>query len=228
MSSDPDDLSLVSSLMAAVATTLDRAEAARRRRLPAGIGAAGPSGKRARDMERRAALERVAAQRVALSAARAGLPGFVLASKIAPRAFGGVNAPDATCARHALAVAALVARDMPSLYAEQLAQLVSNSLELWNKTGVVDSAVFSMLLLHQIVCTLLPLPPPLLVPVCPAHTHAHALSSPPLHTPQQLPATVLFRPLQGHLAALKLKLLSRQQLLLAAVACVRRCDQAES
>lgn len=38
LNSDPDDLTLVSHLMAAVATTLDRCEAARRRKLPFGIG----------------------------------------------------------------------------------------------------------------------------------------------------------------------------------------------
>lgn len=38
LSSDPDDLTLVSHLMAAVATTLDRCDAARRRKLPFGIG----------------------------------------------------------------------------------------------------------------------------------------------------------------------------------------------
>lgn len=61
--------------------------------------------------------------------------GLVLSSKIAPRAFGGVNSPDALCARHALAVAALAARDMPSMYVEQMGQLVSNSLEIWRTTG---------------------------------------------------------------------------------------------
>ncbi|KAF8062701.1 SPAC3H8.02 [Scenedesmus sp. PABB004] len=136
LESDPDDLSLVSALMAAVATTLDRAEAARRRRLPFGIG----EGKKPREAERRAALERVAAQRVALSAARVGLPGFVLASKIAPRAFGGVNSPDATCARHALAVAALAARDMPGMFADQMRQLVANTLEIYRTTGSLGGA----------------------------------------------------------------------------------------
>lgn len=61
--------------------------------------------------------------------------GLVLSSKIAPRAFGGVNSPDALCARHALAVAALAARDMPSMYVEQMGQPVSNSLEIWRTTG---------------------------------------------------------------------------------------------
>jgi hypothetical protein len=61
--------------------------------------------------------------------------GLVLSSKIAPRAFGGVNSPDALCARHALAVAALAARDMPGMYVEQMGQLVSNSLEIWRTTG---------------------------------------------------------------------------------------------
>jgi hypothetical protein len=56
-------------------------------------------------------------------------------SKIAPRAFGAVNSPDATCARHALAVAALAARDMPGMYVEQLGQLVANTLEIYHKTG---------------------------------------------------------------------------------------------
>lgn len=61
--------------------------------------------------------------------------GLVLSSKISPRAFGGVNSPDALCARHALAVAALAARDMPGMYVEQMSQLVSNSLEIWHTTG---------------------------------------------------------------------------------------------
>lgn len=56
-------------------------------------------------------------------------------SKIAPRAFGGVNSPDATCARHALAVAALSARDMPGMYVEQMGQLVINTLEIYRTTG---------------------------------------------------------------------------------------------
>jgi hypothetical protein len=59
----------------------------------------------------------------------------VLSTKIAPRAFGGVNSPDPLCARHALAVAALAARDMPGMYVEQMGQLVSNSLEIWRTTG---------------------------------------------------------------------------------------------
>lgn len=74
--SDPDDLTLVSHLMAAVATTLDRCEAARRRRLPFGIG----GNKKSKEADRRQTLERVAAQRAALSASRIGLPGFVLVS----------------------------------------------------------------------------------------------------------------------------------------------------
>lgn len=61
--------------------------------------------------------------------------GLVLSTKIAPRAFGGVNSPDALCARHALAVAALAARDMPGMYVEQMGQLVANSLEIWRTTG---------------------------------------------------------------------------------------------
>lgn len=86
-------------------------------------------------MDRRQTLERVAAQRAALSASRTGLPGFVLSSKIAPRAFGGVNSPDAACARHALAVAAVAARDMPAMYVEQMGQFVINTLEIYKKTG---------------------------------------------------------------------------------------------
>lgn len=89
----------------------------------------------AREMDRRQTLERVAAQRAALSASRTGLPGFVLSSKIAPRAFGGVNSPDAACARHALAVAAVAARDMPAMYVEQMGQFVINTLEIYKKTG---------------------------------------------------------------------------------------------
>ncbi|KAF6252279.1 hypothetical protein COO60DRAFT_1704362 [Scenedesmus sp. NREL 46B-D3] len=136
LSSDPDDLTLVSHLMAAVATTLDRCEAARRRKVPFGIG----GNKKTRDADRRQTLERVAAQRAALSASRIGLPGFVQSSKIAPRAFGAVNSPDATCARHALAVAALAARDMPAMYVEQLGQLVANTLEIYHKTGSLGGA----------------------------------------------------------------------------------------
>uniref|UniRef100_A0A383W189 SH3 domain-containing protein n=1 Tax=Tetradesmus obliquus TaxID=3088 RepID=A0A383W189_TETOB len=136
LSSDPDDLTLVSHLMAAVATTLDRCEAARRRKVPFGIG----GNKKTRDADRRQTLERVAAQRAALSASRIGLPGFVQSSKIAPRAFGAVNSPDATCARHALAVAALAARDMPGMYVDQLGQLVANTLEIYHKTGSLGGA----------------------------------------------------------------------------------------
>eukprot|EP00882_Tetradesmus_deserticola_P018649 GHRQ01020029.1.p1 GENE.GHRQ01020029.1~~GHRQ01020029.1.p1 ORF type:complete len:407 (+),score=161.44 GHRQ01020029.1:535-1755(+) len=136
LSSDPDDLTLVSHLMAAVATTLDRCEAARRRKVPFGIG----GNKKTWDADRRQALERVAAQRAALSASRVGLPGFVQSSKIAPRAFGAVNSPDSTCARHALAVAALAARDMPGMYVEQLGQLVANTLEIYHKTGSLGGA----------------------------------------------------------------------------------------
>jgi hypothetical protein len=94
LTGDPDDLTLVSHLMAAVATCLDRCEAARRRKLPF-FG----SNKKSRELDRRQTLERVAAQRAALSAARTGLPGFVLSSKISPRAFTGVNSPDPLCAR---------------------------------------------------------------------------------------------------------------------------------
>eukprot|EP00879_Flechtneria_rotunda_P022502 GHRR01023753.1.p1 GENE.GHRR01023753.1~~GHRR01023753.1.p1 ORF type:complete len:1357 (+),score=559.90 GHRR01023753.1:692-4762(+) len=135
LTSDPDDLTLVSALMAAVATTLDRCEVAKRRKLPF-IG----TNKKTRELDRRQALERVAAQRVALAAARVGLPGFVLSSKIAPRAFGGVNSPDSLCARHAMAVAALAARDMPGMYVDQLAQLVTNSLEIYRTTGSLTGA----------------------------------------------------------------------------------------
>jgi hypothetical protein len=62
--------------------------------------------------------------------------GLVLSTKIAPRAFGGVNSPDPLCARHALAVAALAARDMPGMFVEQMGQLVSNSLDIWRTTGI--------------------------------------------------------------------------------------------
>lgn len=60
---------------------------------------------------------------------------FPQSSKIAPRAFAGVNSPDSTCARHALAVAALAARDMPAMYVEQMGQLVANTLEIYRTTG---------------------------------------------------------------------------------------------
>jgi hypothetical protein len=55
--------------MAAAATVLDRCEAARRRKLPF-FG----SNAKMRELDRRQTLERVAAQRAALSAARIGLP----------------------------------------------------------------------------------------------------------------------------------------------------------
>lgn len=63
----------------------------------------------------------------------------MLSSKISPRAFGGVNSPDPLCARHALAVAALAARDIPGMYVEQMGQLVSNSLEIWRTTGEAEA-----------------------------------------------------------------------------------------
>lgn len=65
----PDDPTLIGHLMACAATTLDRCEAARRRKLPF-FG----SSAKMRELDRRQMLERVAAQRVALSAARVGLP----------------------------------------------------------------------------------------------------------------------------------------------------------
>jgi hypothetical protein len=71
--------------MAAAATTLDRAEAARRKKLPF-FG----SSKKGREMDRRQTLERVSAQRAALAAARVALPRVVLSMKIAPRAFPGM------------------------------------------------------------------------------------------------------------------------------------------
>jgi hypothetical protein len=80
---------------------------------------------------------------------RACPTGLVLASKIAPRAFGGVNSPDPLCARHALAVAALAARDMPGMYVEQMRQLVSNSLEIWHTTGVLRSTAWGKLRCYQ-------------------------------------------------------------------------------
>jgi len=55
--------------MAAAATTLDRCDAARRKKLPF-FG----NNAKLREVDRRQTLERVAAQRAALSAARIGLP----------------------------------------------------------------------------------------------------------------------------------------------------------
>lgn len=78
--------------------------------------------------------------------------GLVLSSKISPRAFGGVNSPDPLCARHALAVAALAARDIPGMYVEQMGQLVSNSLEIWRTTG--EGATCTHACAPQPPCTL--------------------------------------------------------------------------
>jgi hypothetical protein len=169
--------------MAAAATVLDRCEAARRRKLPF-FG----SNAKLREIDRRQTLERVAAQRAALSAARVGLPQVrgtgqrqrtqggcwvsdrqqapgavaaptrraptasppppppaaaprrrppqvILSSKIAPRALAGVNSPDPLCARHALALAALVARDAPALFIDHVAPFIQGNLDIFQATG---------------------------------------------------------------------------------------------
>lgn len=87
-----DDATMISHLMAAAATMLDRAEAARRRKLPF-FG----TKQKSRDLDRKMTLERVAAQRTALSAARVGLPRQVLSTKIAPRAFPGKPVSNLQC-----------------------------------------------------------------------------------------------------------------------------------
>jgi hypothetical protein len=80
------------------------------------------------------------------------IPLLLQSSKIAPRAFGAVNSPDATCARHALAVAALAARDMPGMYVEQLGQLVANTLEIYHKTGGWASELVFLQLVVLVCC----------------------------------------------------------------------------
>lgn len=176
-----DDPTLIGHLMAAAATTLDRCEAARRKKLPF-FG----NNAKLREIDRRQTLERVAAQRVALSAARVGLPQvrcaavcaslpppmargwvlleaarpgaarpllqhpltpaptratpppqIILSSKIAPRALSAVNSPDPLCARHALALAALVARDSPALFIDNLTHLVQGNLDIFQATGAL-------------------------------------------------------------------------------------------
>jgi hypothetical protein len=127
------DITLVSHLMAAAATTLDRADAARRRGPSAPRGLLGGASRDA--AERLAALERTAAARTALCASRVGLPRAVLSAKMAPRAFGLVNSPDALCARHALAVAAAAAREAPRAYAEALAGLLEVNVQQFRSTG---------------------------------------------------------------------------------------------
>ena len=59
----------------------------------------------------------------------------ILSSKIAPRALSGVNSPDPLCARHALALAALVARDAPSLFIDHVAHLIQGNLDIFEATG---------------------------------------------------------------------------------------------
>ncbi|GBF93132.1 hypothetical protein Rsub_05861 [Raphidocelis subcapitata] len=134
LTSDPDDPTLIAHLMAATATTLDRCDAARRKKLPF-FG----SNAKLREVDRRQTLERVAAQRVALSAARVGLPQVILSSKIAPRALSAVNSPDPLCARHALALAALVARDAPALFIDNLSHLVQGNLDIFQATGSMSA-----------------------------------------------------------------------------------------
>lgn len=88
-----------------------------------------------READRRLTLERTATQRVALSAARTGLPRLVLSAKITPRAFAGVKSPDPVCARHALALVSLAARDAPHMYIEQMAQLLAVNVDIFQRTG---------------------------------------------------------------------------------------------
>ncbi|KAI8463169.1 MAG: hypothetical protein J3K34DRAFT_496513, partial [Monoraphidium minutum] len=134
LTSDPDDPTLIGHLMAVAATTLDRCDAARRRKLPF-FG----SNAKARELDQRQTLQRVATQRAALSAARIGLPQVILSSKIAPRALSGVNSPDPLCARHAMALAALVARDAPALFVDHVAHLIQGNLDIFEATGSMSA-----------------------------------------------------------------------------------------
>jgi hypothetical protein len=59
----------------------------------------------------------------------------ILSSKIAPRALSGVNSPDPLCARHAMALAALVARDAPSLFIDHVSHLIQGNLDIFQATG---------------------------------------------------------------------------------------------
>jgi hypothetical protein len=62
-------------------------------------------------------------------------PQVILSSKIAPRALSGVNSPDPLCARHALALAALVARDAPALFIDHVAPFIQGNLDIFQATG---------------------------------------------------------------------------------------------
>lgn len=134
----PGDPTMLTALMASTATLLDKVENARRRKLPF-FG----TKKKSRDLDRKMTLERVAVQRAALSAARVGLPRQVLSSKIGVRAFQGVNSPDPVTARHALAIAALLARDAPASYIEKMTSFLNMNLDLFHAsgslTGVADA-----------------------------------------------------------------------------------------
>lgn len=50
-------------------------------------------------------------------------------------AAAGINSIDSLCARHALALAALLARDNPAMYSEQVARLLAGNLEIFQSTG---------------------------------------------------------------------------------------------
>lgn len=65
-------------------------------------------------------------------------PQVILSSKIAPRALSGVNSPDPLCARHALALAALVARDAPALFIDHVAHLIQGNLDIFEATGATE------------------------------------------------------------------------------------------
>jgi hypothetical protein len=64
----------------------------------------------------------------------------ILSSKIAPRALSGVNSPDPLAARHAMALAALVARDAPALFLDHVAHLVAGNLQIFEATGAGPGA----------------------------------------------------------------------------------------
>lgn len=66
-------------------------------------------------------------------------PQLILSSKIAPRALAGVNSQDALCARHALALAALVARDAPALFLDHVAHLIRGNLDVFGATGSMSA-----------------------------------------------------------------------------------------
>jgi hypothetical protein len=54
-----------------------------------------------------------------------------------------------------MAVAALAARDMPGMYAEQMNQLVANTLEIYSKTGM-QAQLHLHLTMHLLLQSLVP------------------------------------------------------------------------